>query len=262
MHLACNLRVNHAMNISMGYGLRILSAAVISSALLLAQPALADYTVEAVVDGGTIQGVVKLAGAPPQLGPIETTKNRDYCGQFIPSPVYTVGKDSGLGNVEVYLKDIAKGKALLTDTISLVNEHCMFNPRVQGANIGQQITVSSNDPVLHSTHPQNASTNATIYNIALPFKGFSVTKPLPAIPELIKVKCDAHEWMHAWIWELDHPYFATTRDDGHFTIKDVPPGTYTLVAWHEAAGEKRTSVTVSAGNTATVDIELAATKAP
>jgi hypothetical protein len=164
--------------------------------------------------------------------------------------------------VEVYLKGITKGKALWTGTISLVNEHCMFDPRVQGANIGQLIKISSNDPVLHSTHPQNASTNATIYNIALPFAGFSVTKPLPAIPELIKVKCDAHDWMRAWIWELDNPYFATTGDDGHFTIKDVPPGTYTLVAWHEAAGEKPISVTVSAGKTVTVAIELAATNAP
>ena len=138
----------------------------------------------------------------------------------------------------------------------------MFHPRVQGANFGQLIRISSNDPVLHSTHPQNASTNATIYNIALPFKGFSVTKPLPAIPGLIKVKCDAHDWMHAWIWELDNPYFATTGDDGHFTIKDVPPGTYTLVAWHEAAGEKPVSVTVSAGKTVTVDIQLAAAKTP
>jgi len=256
--------MNHAMKIPIRYGLKILSASLISSALLLARPVLAGYTVVAVANGGTIEGVVKLSGAAPQIAPIEVTKNRDYCGQSIPSPVYSVGKDGGLQNVEVYLKDITKGKALSTDTItiSLVNEHCMFNPRVQGANIGQQIKISSNDPVLHSTHPQNASTNATIYNIALPFKGFSVTKPLPAVPGLIKVKCDAHEWMHAWIWELDNPYFATTADNGHFIIKDVPPGTYTLVAWHEAAGEKSTLVTVAAGKTVTADIQLTAAKSP
>jgi hypothetical protein len=250
------------MTIPMRHGRKILSAAVISGALLLARPVLADYTVEAVANAGTIEGVIKLSGAAPQIAPIEVTKNQDYCGQSIPEPVYLIGKGGGLQNVEVFLKDITKGKALLTDTIALVNDHCMFNPRVQGANVGQQIKISSNDPVLHNTHPQNASTNATIYNIALPFKGFSVTKPLPAIPELIKVKCDAHEWMHAWIWELDHPYFATTGDDGHFTIKDVPPGTYTLVAWHEAAAEKSISVTVVAGKTVTADIQLTATKTP
>jgi hypothetical protein len=89
-----------------------------------------------------------------------------------------------------------------------------------------------------------------------------VTKPLPAIPELIRVKCDAHKWMRAWIWELDHPYFATTGEDGHFTIKDVPPGTYTLVAWHEAAGENSASVTVVAGKTVTADFQLKPTKTP
>jgi hypothetical protein len=235
-------------------------AAIASGALLVAQLAIADpYTVITVTNGGTIQGVVKLAGAAPTITPIEVTKNQDYCGDSIPNPVYVVGKDGGLQNVEVYLKDITAGKALVTDpvAISLVNSHCMFKPRVQGASVGQQITISSEDPVLHNTHPQNAVTNATIYNIALPFKGFSVTKPLPATPELIKVKCDAHEWMHAWIWEFGHPYYATTGDDGRFTIKDVPPGTYTLVAWQEAAGEKSVSVTVAAGKTVTADIQLA-----
>jgi hypothetical protein len=239
--------------------LRILHAALLSSTLLLAQAAFADaYTAVTVANGGTIEGVVKLTGEPSGIAPIKVTKNQDYCGASIPSPVYAVGKNGGLQNVEVYLKDIIRGKAPSTDTISLVNEHCMFVPRVQGASVGQQIKVSSNDPILHNTHPQNSETNATLYNIALPFKGFSVTKPLPATPQLIKIKCDAHEWMHAWVWEFDHPYFATTGDDGHFTIKDVPPGTYTLVAWQEAAGEKSISVTVSAGKTVTTDIQLAA----
>jgi Polysaccharide lyase family 4, domain II len=236
------------------------SAVAVSGTLLLAQLALADpYTVVSVSNGGTIQGVVKLTGSAPSVAPIVVTKNQDYCGDSISNPVYVVGKDGGLQNVEVYLKDITSGKALATDpvAISLVNTHCMFSPRVQAATVGQQITISSEDPVLHNTHPQNSVTNATIYNIALPFKGFSVTKPLPATPQLIKVKCDAHEWMHAWIFEFEHPYFATTGDDGKFIIKDVPPGTYTLVAWQEAAGEKSMPVTVTAGKTVTADIQLA-----
>jgi len=241
--------------------LRSRSAAIVSGTLLLAQLALADpYTVVTVSNGGTIQGVVKLAGAAPAIAPIVVTKNQDYCGDSIPNPLFQVGKDGGLQNVEVYLKDVTTGKALPTEpiAISLVNSHCMFSPRVQGATVGQQIKISSEDPVLHNTHPQNNETNATIYNIALPYKGFSVTKPLPATPQLIRVKCDAHEWMRAWIWEFDHPYFATTGDDGKFTIKDVPPGTYTLVAWQEATAEKSMPVTVAAGKTVTADFQLTA----
>ena len=217
----------------------------------------APYETATVSNGGTIEGIVTLSGLTAVQAPIKVTKNQDYCGATIPSPVYAVGKDNGVANVEVYLKDISKGKANSTETIQLVNEHCMFAPRVQGASVGQQIKIVSNDPILHNTHPQNSESNMTLYNVALPFKGFSVTKPLPGTPELIKVKCDAHEWMHAWVWEFAHPYFATTDKDGHFTIRDVPAGTYTVVAWHEAAGEKSSSVTVAAGKPVKADFQLA-----
>jgi Polysaccharide lyase family 4, domain II len=235
------------------------SVAIVGMVALLAmRPVLAAYEVVTVTNGGTIEGVVTLSGAAPAAAPIKVTKNQDYCGQTITNPAYTVDGSGGLANVIVYLKDITKGKAAPAEPLALVNEHCMFNPRAQGAMVGGQVKISSDDPVLHNTHPQNAETNATIYNIALPFKGFSVTKPLPNMPMMIKVKCDAHEWMHAWIMELDHPYYATTGADGHFTIKDVPPGNYTLVAWHEVAGEKSEPVVIAAGQTAKSKITLAA----
>ena len=216
----------------------------------------APYEVVTVTGGGTIEGVVKLAAPAPTVPPIKTTKNQDYCGMSIPNPIYVSGKDGGLENVEVFLKGVQKGKANPTGTITLTNDHCMFQPRVQGASVGEQIKIASNDPILHNTHPQVDATSATIYNIALPYKGFSVTKPLPPNPELIRVKCDAHEWMRAWIWEFDHPYYATTDADGHFKITDVPPGTYTVVAWHEVMGQKEASATVAAGKPATVDFSF------
>lgn len=226
--------------------------------LLVAQSALAAYEVVTVTNGGTIDGVVTLSGTAPSEPALKVTKNQDYCGQSIPDPVYTVDSKGGLANVIVYLKDVTKGKAAPAEPVSLVNTKCMFSPRVQGAMVSGQVKISSEDTVLHNTHPQNAETSATIFNVALPFKGFSVTKPLPAMPMMIKVKCDAHEWMHAWILELDHPYYTTTGADGHFTIKDVPPGTYTLAVWHEAAGEKSVPVVVAAGQSVDSKITLAA----
>jgi hypothetical protein len=226
-------------------------------ALLVTQRASAAYEVVTVANGGTIDGIVTLSGAAPSEAPIKVSKNQDYCGQTIPDPAYTVDSNGGLANVIVYLKDITKGKAAPAEPLALVNVKCMFSPRVQGAMVSEQVKISSDDPVLHNTHPQNADTNATIFNVALPFKGFSVTKPLPNMPMMIKIKCDAHEWMHAWIMELDHPYYATTGADGHFTIKDVPPGTYTLAVWHEAAGEKSAPVVVAAGQTVKSKISLA-----
>jgi hypothetical protein len=214
------------------------------------------YEATTVSNGGSIEGVVKISGAPPAVPPIKTTKNQDYWGNSIPNPIYDSGKDGGLANVEVFLKGVQKGKANPTGSITLTNNHCMFEPRVQGASVGQQIKIASNDPILHNTHPQVAETNATLYNIALPYKGFSVVKPLPTTPELIRVKCDAHEWMRAWIWEFDHPYYATTDESGHFKITDVPAGTYTIVAWHEIMGQKEASAAVTPGKPVTVDFSF------
>ena len=236
----------------------VVCAGVAIVGLAATRPAMAAYEVVTVTNGGTIDGVVTLSGTAPAGAPIKVTKNQDYCGQTIPDPAYTVDGSGGLANVIVYLKDIAKGKAAPTESLALVNTKCMFSPRAQGAMVSQQVKISSEDTVLHNTHPQNAETNATIFNVALPFKGFSVTKPLPNMPMMIKVKCDAHEWMHAWILDLEHPYYATTASDGHFTIKDVPPGTYTLAVWHEAAGEKSAPVVVAAGQTVKPKITLAA----
>ncbi len=216
------------------------------------------YQVVAVSNGGTIEGTVKLAGTAPALAAITVTKNQDYCGKTIANPTYLVDKGGGLANVIVYLKDVSKGKALPTDVVELKNEKCMFAPRVQAAVVGQKLKISSEDPVLHNTHPQVMETNVTLYNVALPFKGFSVVKPLPDKPEMLKIKCDAHEWMHSWLMVLDQPYFAVTDQDGKFSIRDVPAGTYTLAAWHEAAGEKSAPVTVTAGHATVPQIELTA----
>ena len=240
--------------------MRILSASVISVVLLHAQPVFANYVVETVSNGGTIEGVVRLTGAPLQIAPIKITKNRIFavsrfrtpCTRSARTADYRTWRCTSRTSPRVRRFGPARSRSSTSTACSTAGE---------GANIGQLIKISSNDPVLHSTHPQNASTNATIYNIALPFAGFSVTKPLPAIPELIKVNAMRMIGCTRGFGSSTTP-FATTGDDGHFTIEDVPPGTYTLVAWHEAAGEKPISVTVSAGKTVTVAIELAATNAP
>ena len=245
-------RVHRSVRLSAGLALVGIAGS------LAALPAFADYEVVTVANGGTIDGVVTLLGAAPAEPPIKTTKNQDYCGAMIPDPIYTVDSAGGMADAIVYLKDVAKGKAPPSEPIKLVNQHCMFSPRAQGAMVGEKITITTDDPILHNTHLQNAETNATIYNIALPFKGISVTKPLPASAELIRVKCDAHEWMRSWIVETDNPYYTTTDAKGHFTLTDVPPGSYTLEVWHEAAGEKSEPVVVTAGKTTKAKISLAA----
>jgi hypothetical protein len=73
---------------------------------------------------------------------------------------------------------------------------------------------------------------------------------------MTRVECDTHGWMLAWVFAAENPYFAVTKKDGAFSISDVPPGTYTLVAWQEHTGEQETQVTVKPKEAVQVPIEL------
>jgi hypothetical protein len=61
---------------------------------------------------------------------------------------------------------------------------------------------------------------------------------------VVKIECDAHDFMHAWAFAADSPYAAVTKDDGSFAIDGVPPGDYELKVWHPVLGEKSTKVSV------------------
>jgi hypothetical protein len=94
-----------------------------------------------------------------------------------------------------------------------------------------------------------------MFNIGLPEKGSSVTKPLLR-EGLMEVTCDSHPWMHGFIQILDHPYGAVTNAKGEFAIKDIPAGTYTIEAWHEALGKVKTAnVKVESGKASKIKLE-------
>jgi Polysaccharide lyase family 4, domain II len=91
--------------------------------------------------------------------------------------------------------------------------------------------------------------------VALPNQGQRVAKPLKR-PGVVRVECDAHGWMLGWVYVAENPYFAVTGKDGGFVIKDVPPGSYTLVGWQEFTGEVEMPVTVKAKEVVSVPVEL------
>jgi uncharacterized protein (DUF2141 family) len=91
--------------------------------------------------------------------------------------------------------------------------------------------------------------------VALPNKDQRIKKPLKRAG-LVRVECDAHGWMLGWVYVADNPYYAVTAKDGTFTIKDVPPGQYALVAWQEHTGEREVPVTVKPKEGVSVTIDL------
>lgn len=206
-----------------------------------------------VADGGTISGKVTYQGSVPKRKVIPT-KDKKICGGIRDEAKILVNEDKGVQDVVVYLKKVAKGKAWEEpeETPKIVNKDCIFYPHVQVVRAGD-IDIVNEDPILHNTHGYYGK--RTAFNLGLPNKGDSVTKQLKR-PGKVRVDCDAHGWMLGWVYVADNPYYTLTTEDGSFSLTDVPPGDYTLIATQEYTGDTETSISVKKGETTEVSIEL------
>ncbi len=232
----------------------VVTASVLFTVFCLFAPAVQSYEEGAVSGGGTIKGKVIFNGNVP-MRKIIPTKDPEVCGGIRDEPQVVVGPDKGVQQTIVYLKDVQKGKRWEKPqkTPVLDNHNCRFEPHVQVIPAGMNVAIHNSDPVLHNTH--GFLIKATVFNIAMPKQGMQVEKPLKK-PGIVRVECDSHGWMLAWIYAADNPYYAVTGKDGTFIISDVPPGNYTMVIWQEYTGSMEIPVTVKAKETVTVPIEI------
>ncbi len=157
-------------------------------------------------------------------------------------------------NAVVYLVGVSKGKPWppAGKKPELDNVKCRFVPEVQVIPTGS-LDVINKDPVLHNTHGYYGK--RTAFNMAQPNQDQVIPAELSRAGT-VRVDCDAHGWMEGWIYVVDNPYYALTGDDGKFTITDVPPGDYTLVAVQSYTGPIEQKITVEAGKPTTLAIEL------
>jgi hypothetical protein len=114
----------------------------------------------------------------------------------------------------------------------LDQQGCNYEPYILGMMVGQPLQIKNSDPILHNVHALPAVDGNQEFNIAQPTQGQTDTKTFDKKEILVKVKCDVHNWMFAYVGVMDNPYFALTDADGNFKISNVPPGDYTLTAYH------------------------------
>jgi len=201
------------------------------------------YREVAVNSGATISGEAIHIGSPPGPFVIWVKKDAEVFGEKVPDDRLVVSRAGKIRNVVVALEGIREGKPWPNHSSRLLNKGGRFLPHVQAVRTGTQLEIINRDPVLHNTHGYQGG--RTVFNLAQPNRDQVIRKPLRR-PGLIDVMCDAHDWMSAWIVVHDHPYLAMTGEDGSYTITDIPPGTYTLTAWHEKLGRQQLQVTVKA----------------
>lgn len=159
-----------------------------------------------------------------------------------------------LANVLVYLKGPLWPGDRGSEPVVLDQVGCRYLPHVIGLQTGHKLRIQSSDPFLHNVHglaEQNAA-----FNFAESGPGAKELEGWTQ-PEIFSVKCDVHPWMKAWVGVFDHPWFMVSGADGAFRLAKAPPGSYTLVAWHERFGQLTRDITIPVSGRVDVQFEYA-----
>jgi plastocyanin len=230
------------------------AAAPAASSPSSSAPVAAPAAAVSAADAATVTGKVTFSGTAPKPTPIKLSAD-PYCQKADPgltTETEIVGPGGEVENVFVYVKDGLGNRTFPapTEPVTLDQKGCHYAPHVLGIMVGQPLKIVNSDNTLHNVH--GLAKENKEFNQGQPIQGMQMTHVFSAKEVMIPFKCDVHNWMNAWIGVLDHPFYAVTGADGTFTIKGLPPGTYTIEAWHEKLGSQTQTVTVGAKESKTV----------
>jgi hypothetical protein len=191
---------------------------------------------------GDITGTITLSGTPPPELINQEIADDVNCGKLHTEPVktqfYVVGANQGLKDVVVYLNNV-KGKSTgpSAPPVVLDQKNCMYSPYIFAVQTGQKILVKNSDPspISHNIHPTPNVAGNTEINLTQTAGAPDLTLTFPAAEDFLKISCNVHRWMLAYVTVVDSPYFAVTDQNGAFKLANVPPGKYTVQITHRKA---------------------------
>jgi len=211
-------------------------------------------------NGGTVTGKVAFTGDKPKMATLDMSAQPKceaaHKGEAVKSQEVVVNANGTIKNAFVWIKAGLPDKqwAVPSNAVPLDQHGCMYEPHVVAIVAGQNIEVKNSDPTNHNIHPQPTVNQE--WNESQSPGETPKMKTFARQEVMIPVKCNVHPWMRSYIGVVNHPFFAVTGDDGTFTIKGLPPGTYTIQVWHEKYGTQDQQVTVGAKESKTVDFSI------
>ncbi len=213
---------------------------------------------------GTIKGHIALGGKLPGnsvirmgLDPMCAKMN---AGKLTVQEIVAVTADGSLGNVFVRLQGSFPQTPVPTDAVTIDQRGCIYGPRVVGVRLGQTLQVRNSDPLLHNVHGLSGKDNG--FNVGQPMAGMVTQFKMKSEEIMLRLRCDIHTWMTAFVAVVSNPYFAVSDKTGTFQIANVPPGTYTIETWHERYGSLTQTVKVGAGAAASVQFKYTGNEKP
>ncbi len=207
---------------------------------------------------GSVEGSVKLVGKAPAQAELNM-KSDPFCAKQPAAKDEEViaGKAGELKNVVVRVAKGAKaGEAPPTNPAIVDQAGCRYQPRVVVAQAGQTVEIRNSDMTMHNVHTYKGK--STLFNVPHVQGTGPHKKKFPTVGDVVKFKCDVHPWMTGWVLVTDNPHFAITKEDGKFSLANLPAGAYTVEAWHEKYGSQTKEITVADGKPVDLKFEFKA----
>jgi plastocyanin len=205
---------------------------------------------------GTITGKVLFSGDKPVMPAIDMSAN-PMCEREHKTPqlaeTAVINPNGAVRYAFVWIREgLPKARWTPPQSAVVLDQNgCVYRPHVLALMVGQQLEIDNSDPVNHNVHAE-AQINVA-WNESQPPQAEKKFKTFPREEIWFPVTCSVHPWMRAYLSVVSHPFFAVTAEDGTFTLKGVPPGTYTVEVIHEKFGRKTQSVTLASHDSKTVD---------
>jgi hypothetical protein len=184
---------------------------------------------------GSISGTITFTGTLPKETSYKHSISPEACGRQAPLDRLILGKNKGVQYTLLYLKNPPAGSTIGMKPAVIDQKHCHYTPHMSIAPKGSSLEMVNSDAILHTSHGYlySGMERSTIFNIAQPIEGQRTQQPLRKAG-MVEIECDAgHVWMSSWVWVTPSPYAVITNENGEFTMSNIPPGTYTLIMWHE-----------------------------
>lgn len=211
---------------------------------------------------GSVAGTIKLEGTPPKSRRINMAAEPNCAGVHATPPTdeeVVVGEGGTLANVVVYVKEGigARSFNVPKEGVTLDQRGCYYIPHVVALQAGQMLEVTNSDKTTHNIHP--VPKNNREWNKSQPPGAAKLEETFAREEVAIPVKCNVHPWMKSYVAVFKHPYFQVTGKSGSFELKNLPPGAYTVEAWHEKYGASTQTITLGAKESKTLIFVFKAT---
>ncbi|HTN42330.1 MAG TPA: carboxypeptidase-like regulatory domain-containing protein [Nitrospiria bacterium] len=248
----------------------VLGAGLIGTAALgiFGSSVAAAYDEAVVTNGGTLSGKVTLKGAVPEprIFPLALYPFGPYCNKNkaisdgqgnVRISEFNVAADGGMKDVVVAVEEVKRGKPFKPIVANLVARDCEFLPFVSIVQHNGSFVMKNEDPIIHNAQLYQSEKGNLLLTVPNP-PNSTGTFPIKfeKHKKIYQMICGMHEFMQTWGYAVDNPYYALTDGDGKFTIDQLPPGTYKVVAWRPHFKPIEREITVSPNRGASLDFEF------